>query len=514
MLGLAVLAGALVAVVFATRDSECGQGLQQVEGSCMGVSAGEFAYDDDLRGLVRSVAGENNKVAEEEESYRRIAVTMPFSSDTTSAMPLNLIKHGLAGAAAAQRAANAGPGGGPKYQLLLADIGKQMQGWRPVVEVLEELTRNDGPPLIATAGLGSSTSDSKKFMKALGARGIPSMGPVITSSNMNAGRYFFKNSPSNTHFVGALKQWLEDNPGDGTKYLVYADRTEDTYSVDLHDQVMRAFGDKYDLKRNSSSFIGTRGEEAGTPQLFQIPVVRICTSRTDTVFYAGRDEDLPALVKRLATSSGCGYKKPLRILKVGIGLPPELTGGELTDQMRKAGITIVNAAAVDPEWQREESKPSGFRQFHKHFAALAEKEEMGPKPLEDGYAVMYYDAVHTVAEASGLAFEDVGEEQEKTASAARIRNNVHNKLLNLNPDRRGSGDGCSPCVEGAGGTYGFNQQTSRGLWPVCKAVHILEYPAPKVARRGDGKHSGKQAEPAELYRTYGESFAGNCPRGE
>lgn len=511
MLSLAVLAGVLVAVVFATRDSECGEGLQQVEGSCMGVSAGEFAYDDELRGLVRSIADANKEVAGE-ESYRRIAVTMPFSSDRTSAMPLDLIKHGLAGAAAAQRAANETAGGGPKHQLLLADLGKGMKEWKPVVKILGQLKGSDRTPLIATAGLGSSTSYSKEFIRALRARHIPSMGPVITSSDMNADGYFFKNSPSNKHFVEALGEWLKENPGDGDKHLVYDDHPNDTYSHDLREKVRDTFDDEYRLSRNNSPFIGGRGEEAGETQLFKTLVNDICDSPVDTVFYVGRDEDLPLLVKDLAASHKCG-KKPLRILKVGIGLPPELTDDGLTQQMRKADIVLVSAAAVDPEWPREQSKPTGFPLFSEHFTAVADKAGMdvGDSELDDGYAVMYYDAVYAVTRASGLAFEEASEDEKKTAD--RIRNNVRNRLLKLKPYQDSDGR-CSSCFPGASGTYGFNQLESNGLWPVCKAVHILEYPAPKAARRGDGEHSGKRAGPAELYRTESDSDAGDCPQEE
>ncbi|WP_019549503.1 hypothetical protein [Streptomyces sulphureus] len=513
MLGLAVLAGVLVAVAFATRDSECSEGLQQVEESCMGVSAEDFAYDGELRGLVRSIAEENNRVAKEAESFQRIAVTMPFSSDRTSAMPLDLIQHGLAGAAAAQRAANEAAGGGPEHQLLLADIGRGMKEWKPVVKTLGQLKGNDDSPLIATAGLGSSTSYSKEFIEALRARDIPSMGPVITSSNMNADGYFFKNSPSNKHFVEALDEWLEDNPGDGDKHLVYDDHPKDTYSLNLRQKIEDSFGDEYRLRKNSSSFIGGRGEEAGEVRLFKTPVADICKSPVDTIFYVGRDDDLPLLVEELADSYKCG-KKPLRILKVGIGLPPELTDDDLTKQMREARIVLVNAAAVDPEWPREKSKPTGFPRFSKYFATVAKKAGMDvddPELLDDGYAVMYYDAVHTVTEASGHAFAEAGKDEQKTA--ARVRNNVRNKLLNFKPYRDSDGR-CGSCVTGASGTYGFNQLESKGLWPVCKAVHILEYPAPKAARRGDGERSGKRAGPAELYRTESESPADDCPQDE
>nr|WP_241265586.1 ABC transporter substrate-binding protein [Streptomyces boncukensis] len=501
LLALAVVAGvaALVTVPDWGGDEECPRGVSRVEGACMAVADGGFTHDPGLRGLLRGIAEENAEAAR--DTYRTAALTMPYSSDETSAMSPALIEHGLAGAAAAQRSVNDRPG--PKLRLLLADIGKDMKKWRPVLDTLERLPADQS--LIATVGLPSSTSDSKAAIKSLAEREIPSIGPVITSSDMNAGRYFFKTSPSNAHFTAALGQYLEREKDSETGFLVLDERAQDTYSRDLERHILQQFGKKYDLRRNSASFVGTRGDEAGTPNLFRIPVLNLCAAKADTVFYAGRDEDLPALVERLADTSGCGYRKPLRLVKVGIGLPPELTGKDLTARMRKAGIRLVDAAATDPAWRGEGApRPDGYGAFDRHFATVTKGEKLGPKPLDDGYAAMYYDAVRTVGEASGLAYEDTPEESARPKSPERIRKDVHNKLLNLNPDRRGDAVGCNPCIEGASGTYGFNPRASSGLWPVCKGVHIVEYPAPKGrSRAGDPP-----------YRTYGGSFSGVCPKGQ
>ncbi|MFG3252003.1 ABC transporter substrate-binding protein [Streptomyces sp. NPDC048172] len=500
LLVLAVAAGVTVLVTVPDwgGEDDCPKGVQRVEGQCMAVADGDFSYDKGLRGLVEEVAEENAEASG--ETYRSVALTMPFTSDATSAMSPGLIEHGLAGALAAQRAANDRPG--PKLRLLLADIGKDMKQWRPVVDTLDGLP--DGETLIATVGMPSSTTESKQAIKALEKREIPSVGPVITSSDMNAGRFFFKTSPSNAHFTEALGRYLDRRKDAKTGFLVLDERAEDTYSRDLERHVLDAFGKEFDLRRNSASFVGTRGDEAGTPNLFRIPVLNLCAAKADTVFYAGRDEDLPALVERLASAPDCGYRKPLRLVKVGIGLPPELTGKDITARMRAAGIRLVQAASVDRAWTRGPGeRPSGYAAFAKAYEAVTEGQDLGGKPLDDGYAVMYYDALTAVSEASGLAYEDTPQASGEPKSPERVRKDVHNKLLNLNPDRRGDAEGCNPCVEGAGGTYGFNPRASAGLWPVCKGVHILEYPAPK----------GGPTRKDPPYRTYGSSFSGVCPKG-
>ncbi|MEK8143366.1 hypothetical protein NKH18_18205 [Streptomyces sp. M10(2022)] len=62
------------------------------------------------------------------------------------------------------------------------------------------------------------------------------------------------------------------------------------------------------------------GDEAGIPRRFSSAAQKICFSGADTVFFAGRDMDLPHLVKQLAATSTCDLSQPIRILKVGIGL--------------------------------------------------------------------------------------------------------------------------------------------------------------------------------------------------
>ena len=495
---LAVAAGATVlATVPDWGEDECPRGIQRVEGRCMAVADGDFDYDGGLRGLIEDVADENDDA--QDHQYRSVALTMPFSSDDSSAMPPDLIKHALAGALAAQRAVNEGTK--PKVRLLLADLGRDMKQWRPVVETLDGLP--DSERLIAAVGLPSSTKDSKDAIKALAEKRIPSVGPVITSSDMNADGWFFKTSPSNAQFTKALRRYLDEHEGAKNGSLIVDKRSTDTYSRDLEKEVSEKFGEEFDLKRNYSEFLGTRGDEEGTPLLFDDAVDRVCKEKVDTVFYAGRDEDLYGLVDLLAGNRDCGYRKPLRVMKVGIGLPPKLMGENIERRMRKADIQLVQAVSVDPTWSDDSvERPVGYEKFDSEFGSVEKEHDLGSKPRHDGYAVMYYDALQAVVKASDRVYTDSakGKTAGESTSMAFARDSVRNELRKLNPYNKDE-DGCTHCVQGASGSYGF-VASFEDLWPVCKGVHVLEYPGRGVKGRPtrDAKSS---------YRTDG----GSCPKG-
>lgn len=71
---------------------------------------------------------------------------MPFTADEHSAMTTDMIRRGLAGALTAQRQANSF--GGPRYQLLLAPDGRNLDAWEPVVDRLAELSKDTSTPLV------------------------------------------------------------------------------------------------------------------------------------------------------------------------------------------------------------------------------------------------------------------------------------------------------------------------------------------------------------------------------
>ncbi|WP_307822041.1 ABC transporter substrate-binding protein [Streptomyces coffeae] len=516
VVSLTLIAG-LSVVVWSLLPEECGDGLEKSGGECVGVTEKALAdADPELKDLVHAVARENVRVRKDWEApeggkppmpYVRIALMMPFTSDASSAMTIEQIRRGVAGAHTAQLRANSESG--PHYQLLLANDGKDLNHWRPVVDRLTAMV-DDKAPLIGVIGMPSSNPETLHAVQALSDQRIPAVGPIITSSDMNA-KYFFKTSPSNGLFAEALAQYLAEEPGTGKGFLVSDNRPRDNYSIDLRKVFLDRFDEKYGLRKRQAYFLGAIGAEAGIPRRFSSAAQKICVTGADTVFYAGRDGDLPDLVSRLAKEPSCDDAKPLRILTVGIGIDPVLTTPDLTRQMRESKITLVDAASVDPQWwtrspESRPTQPPGLAGFLQRFEALGKEQDLGERPLDDGYAIMYHDAFTVLSQAVDQTFNDVNDSGKKSSNAPGMPTNddVYNTIIDMNILGTADGADCVNCVRGASGTYGFDDSHDTQKWPVCKPVPVIEYPPPSAAST-----AGKK--PRTLYRTHEDIFDGACP---
>ncbi|MGW6056014.1 ABC transporter substrate-binding protein [Streptomyces sp. NPDC055189] len=489
------------------RPGPCGDGLEEIAGECVGVTADAFEADDKAKSLIRAVADENARVAQDWEDppddkpripYVRIALMMPFTSNESSAMTGDMIRRALAGALAAQLEANSASG--PHYQLLLAPDGSDLGQWEPVVDRLAEMTRDSRAPLVGVTGIPSSTTETREAVTELTERRIPTVGPVITAASMNF-RYFFKTSPNNEQFIKALSHYLDRYPQSEKGLLLWDSREGDVYSQNLRKVFDRQFGKTYDLKNHNSHYIGSSGEDQGIPRRFADAVTRICRDKADTVFFAGRDQDLPAFINRLANEGGCDRSGKLRILKVGIGLEPTLTAADIRRSLRRANATIVDASAFDPAWETDIGHaPSGFSPFHARFKKINSEHALGPDFLKDGYMAMYYDGFALLASAVDRTYSDITEGGEKTPDPVRLPStkDVYSTLTFSTI----SGGECTGCLVGASGTYGFTGPGENNQWAVCKPVPIVEFPP--VARSGD-------KEKLPLYRTYRGEKAKSCP---
>lgn len=504
LLCLLLLTGGVVLTV-SLWPEKCGKGLEEVgsAGECIGVTDEAFVFDEDIETLIRAVAEENARVERDWESpedgrarvpYVKIALMMPFTEDSSSAMTMDLIRHALAGAHLAQLRAN--QDSDLQFQLLLANDGKDLNHWEPVVEQLSGMTGGESP-LVAVVGWPSSQPATQHAADALSKRHIPSVGPVIFATDMSSD-YLFKNSASNEHLVLALDRYLEKNPGSGEGFLVWDSRKQDNYSIDLRKEFKHRFGEEYGLRQRNSSYLGTIGEDVGIPRRFRPVAQAVCLTEADTVFYAGRDRDLPSLISQLAGQANCDHEQEMRIMKVGVGLDPVLTTPEVTKDLREARITLVNAADVDPAWWQQGAsrhEPPGFDAFHEAFRRHSGSWDLGPKPLDDGYTIMYHDAFRAAAQASDEAFSAAGE----TDSGVPSSRDVYRTLVNMNVLATQDGSDCVACVSGASGRFGFDAEPSTDKWAVCKPVPVVLYPEPSGTDRGGAP-----------YRTHQDVFDGEC----
>ncbi|WP_306318246.1 MULTISPECIES: ABC transporter substrate-binding protein [unclassified Streptomyces] len=504
LLAVLALVGGVIWFV-QSRPGDCGDDLEPRGKDCVGVTAHAFETGDTaIDGLIRKVADENARVQRERDDpegrqapvpYARIALMMPFTADATSAMTHDTIRRGLAGALAAQQEANRA-GGGPHYQLLLAPDGRGLDQWEDVVDRLDELAQDKKTPLIGVTGIPNSTAETRSAVADLSGRSIPTVGPVISATSLNY-QYLFKTSPNNEEFVRALDAYLREHRGEGSGFLVWDTREGDVYTKDLRKVIKERFDDKYDLDNRNAHFVGSSGDDQGMTRRFSDAATKICGKKADTVFYAGRDQDLPYLINRLAGEGSCDHRHKLRILKVGTGLDPALTTEDVKGDLTTINATIVDASGYDPAWvKNRNTPPRGSAAFVARFQKLAKTYKLGGKALDDGYAAMYYDGFTLLAGAVDRTYSEVHDtgDQKSDPMLLPSAKDIYGTLTTATLD----GSHCDRCLQGASGTYGFMGPGENDQWAVCKPVPIVEFPP------GTGK-------PQPVYRTYRGGKAGACP---
>ncbi|MEO3762002.1 hypothetical protein [Streptomyces sp. B8F3] len=517
LLTVAAITAATVLVVLGLGgEGDCGDGLvESANGEeCVGVAdataespafePGADGPDERIAELVRRIGQENTRTRdlweEREEPYVRIAVMLPFNSTESSAMTPEVVENSIAGVLTAQLAANRG-GEDLNYQLLLANVGKDLSQWRPAVEDLTALTAKRAPaeqdsPLVGVIGLPNSEQDTEDAAVALSKADIPAVSGVLSSPQIRADT-LFKTAPSNTESVAALADYLEQhpgrNPGKPSGYLVWDSREEDDYVTNTRENMRAVFGEEYQLENRNSSYVGIMGNYEGAPRRFSPAARGICRLEADTVFYAGRDSDLPHLITQLSDEPECDdFDAEIRILRVATGLPDGLTGKRVGEDMAEARVVTVGASATDaPSWRAGEGTGERFVTFAEGFAKVS---GLPGEALNDGYAIMHHDAFVVLAQAVSTALEDLrpdgGDESDRLPSKLDVYNTVINmKVVS-------GGDPCQECVRGASGMFGFDVEKDN--WPVCKPVPIIEYPRPEGADR------------PRLYRTF-QGPDGTCP---
>ncbi|WP_306323936.1 MULTISPECIES: ABC transporter substrate-binding protein [unclassified Streptomyces] len=471
-------------------------------GECVGVTARPYAFEPELKGVLDRIARENAKARASASPHRKVvsvAVVMPYSQKTEgAAMSKSLILHALQGAYVAQYEHNKGSTTRRSaIQLLFANVGEYLGYWPDVVKELSARSRDGvAAPVVAAVGFPNSDSRTLASVRGLEKAGIPSVSAALSATDME-NPYLFKVSPSNAQLVDALKQYAERTDVDREKAFMIADERDDKYVSDLRGVMLKKFGADYGLTNNAvrrtiETYQGKKGPERGDKQDFKESVEAMCEVGTRTVFLAGRDADLQPFVDAIDHTGSCRYgpDDPLRILRVSTARDPVTESPAIREKADRLHIRIVTAAAVDaPRWERGEGEtPRHFGRF----ASAYERSftDAGKRALNDGYAVMYHDALAAVSN----AVKQSSESGDREVSDDDIQGQL----------RKGSPqDDCAMCVQAAGGDFTFVDADENadnagvGQWPVCKPVPIVTFP--------EKNRSG-----APLYRTY-ERPHSKCP---
>lgn len=461
----------VVAVVWLPPRLVCGgisSGVRQVDGQCVGVTDGSFVFDPRFHEIEKKIKKENDRVARVAKDRGiplvKVALLTTLTPKRDSPLDHNRIRSSLQGAYVALYRANTTKSfqdDVPLIQLYLANEGSHQAQWETAVADIEAMT-DDDVPLVAVFGQGVSSTRTRAAARRLSDSGIPMVSGVVTADGLDFAHIpgLLRASPSNTDYVTALRRHLDKHKELRTAIMVH-DRTEpDLYVTTLRRDYEKLLKPRLKFLPNQP-FVGTTfGQNAVS--VFNPIVGNICAVTPDVVLYAGRALDLASFLEAL--SGRICRDKPLTVLFAVTGVSVH-TDKDVMRHLEEGNLTLTLASAVHPGWATGEVEPPRF--FDSFYTAFQDRVGGGPQALENGYAIMYHDALATAVCAIRLNNSQV-------VTAPPEPEDVRNNLLLLNARN---------VVKGASGTLSFTE--NRGGNPGGKYIPIVTYPGAGDA--DDGK---------------------------
>ncbi|MDN3295589.1 ABC transporter substrate-binding protein [Streptomyces ficellus] len=421
------------------EDRSCAPGVARPVGSeeCVGVSGDGFDFRvGELTDVARAIARENGKLTAGE--YATVALLLPLTS--TSPGLRTKVLHEVQGAFAQQYEANNRSNSQvPKIRLVLANTGNGNAHWRTTVADLKAMT---GAPhhLRAVSGIATSSTPVRQAVTELTRAGIAVVGTTITADDL-------ANGPGRTPFPGLAR--VSPTNSDEAKALAHFGRVDAAKAVLVHDA--RA-GDHYTdtLKNAFSTLLASSPyqphlftspkdptDEGTTANTFRQIALLLCTTRADTVFFAGRHTQLRQFINALG-ARGCTH----RAFTVLTGDEGSYLGadGRLDRRVLGAGLTVRYAALAHPDaWRAAPGRtvpktggsPAAYGRFLSMMNTIASREvgPVGRSELSDGQSIIGYDAmataVHAIRQATVQgerlpAPEDVGLQWPQVTGSLRV----------------------------------------------------------------------------------------------
>jgi hypothetical protein len=301
-----LVAAGLLGLTALNGERECGTGVAQLDGECIGVSDGSFVFDDaNLAAVEKLIHAENQAV--ESQTHVTLALLTPLTPTSTGSVTPERVRAQIEGAYVAQQAANATSE--PKIKLLLANPGSRQQGWRHVINELQDLV--DAPDnLVGVIGLVPSTRTTQEIMRELAAKNLPMVGTLVTAADINKvtqpdGRStyiegFTRVSPTTRDQVTALSQYLDTTPR--RAMLLYDIDEENLFASSLRKEFEAA--EDASGGRLSITVLNRYDTEASLDNQFAAINGDLCgDGAPDTVLYAGRAALLDSLIRNLRDRS-------------------------------------------------------------------------------------------------------------------------------------------------------------------------------------------------------------------
>jgi hypothetical protein len=399
-----------------SRHPSCAPGVARIDGQCIGVTAGDFAFNPDdaqFSAAENRIRELNEQVMAGGRPYVTVALLTSLTWTDTSALSRSKIIHQLQGAAVALDRVNnkAVTGRVPQIELLLANEGTDEQHYAAVVAQLAGMTRGDHP-LDAVIGMGVSSGRTKEGATQLSKAGVLMVGSNITGDGLDASQVpgLSRVSTPNNDDVAAIAGYLETQPDLHKTMLVYAaPSTQPTDDADYYTSTLFQ-----DFQRQLDKY-ATVSPEPFDPKTnsFSVIATNLCTSVNppNVVLYAGRQPDLPQFLHDL--SQRVCNRTPLTVV-TGTDASALLSASDNPQQTEQIRADLVNGriTVLCPAWVAPRnwaapggsgSAPPGFSDFLADFEGTFATGGPPGTELDDGYAIMTHDALLTAAKAIRLA---------------------------------------------------------------------------------------------------------------
>jgi hypothetical protein len=368
----------------------------------------------DIEGLIKT---ENDWVTtQSHQPYVTIAVVdtlNPVSNvDSTDATAL---RHQFEGAYLAQYEHNHA-GGKPQLPLVrmvIGDEGSQASSWQALATDLERRA-DSGEHLVAVTDLGVSIANTLSLVNELANHHIAMVAATITAGEYSGIPGLVRIGPTNHDEAVAALKYLDGLVAAGTlppkpRVVIVGDHdSSDTYALSLSkafaDQ-LASEPDRYDQSKDP----GFNAQYANAGTTLKQDADRMCA--VDVLYFAGRSNDLKGFLPELANRN---CPAPLRSLTVVSGDTASLLANPDSNSPLwngyggKAKLTVNFTALAHPDlWTKNPDTAGRGAQFvftdkcANCFNTRFPAENLsGARPLDDGGAIMNYDAALTAITAA------------------------------------------------------------------------------------------------------------------
>ncbi|MFI6924159.1 hypothetical protein ACIBIZ_29760 [Nonomuraea spiralis] len=348
------------------------------------------AFGPDLAPVMSRIAAENAEVDRNHPGeYVTVVAMFPMTgSQTDISLNRESIRHGLEGIHLAQVWRNRQPSSPPYVKVLVGSDGPD--DWEPTVEAVKARTGDEH--IVAVTGLGASTGNTRSTVASLSASRYAMVSAVITSDELAGFPGLARVAPLNSEQAQAgVVHARKVNPA--LKAVVVKDLNQaDSYVKTLARSYTGALngGERViELSFDSSTrFSGT---------VLDVIAERVCNSGANTVLYAGRSEQLPALMQALSQRDRC----------VGGGVTV-VTGDDAAEISHKVDMSIWGDTRIRLFYTAL-AHPASLAQRDGPVLAAIRARFAGGDPdsfqsmfphesLDDGMAIMHHDAMFVALE--------------------------------------------------------------------------------------------------------------------